>query len=348
MKKQIFILVFALFITSIVFGQVNPNPKVSQKPTCAATESSPSAGKLYNYKADIAFTAGFAGNGKYDWYVTQNTNLIDPASIMADGGTDFVATGKYHGVAGSVNTIGITWSAASIVNSNPYYLVIKYSETNGTCNPENIRVYRIKPQNTFWLKLESALADGTPETTYKYCPSPIASAVYNEGSSTVQYKYGSNVIYALITAGGYTGDWDVKLQLSNIQDDQAISSIVWKDITGGIKTGSFTAPGSIAYGAGVAGVWTGSLPSTDANTQILVTITLNNNFHQGLTDQAINIAVDGSITSGATVLNDLSDVTASCTPEAAYADYVISTIKARPTINPNNPASFASDPTTKP
>ena len=151
MKKQILVLIVSIFALSLTsFGQVNPNVKVSEAPSCVADATSPAAGVLYNYKVDVAVTAAFLGTGKYDWYVTQNTDLLNPGAIITTF-TDFVATGSYHGVANNASTIGITWSAASLANGLPYYLVVKYSELSGTCTAENMRVYRILPINTFIL-----------------------------------------------------------------------------------------------------------------------------------------------------------------------------------------------------
>jgi len=353
MKKQIsLILILTAFTTTYTLGQINTVGDVSVKPACTGTESTPATdGTQYIYKVTIPpGTPNFTGSGTYDWYVTQNTDLL-AGPIIADGGPDFTASGGYNGETGNANQIGISWSSTSVKNGKPYYLVIKYNESVpllDPCNRPNIRVYRIMPKNSFWLRMESAISDGTSELTYTYCPSPISSAIYTEASSSVEYKYGTKAIYALITAGGYNGNWNASLQLSNLIAGQTIASIDWKILTDPLQpTGSFTAPAaSIVYG-GVnvpSGVWTGTLPATITDTQILVTINLDNNFHQGLDDQPIKIAIDGTITTGVGFLDDLSDVNGACTSEDAFADYVISTVKARPGITPVTPATFANAP----
>jgi len=350
MKKQIFILAFLVLATfaSVTksFGQVNPTAAVSQIPSCITSPTTPSVGETYDYTVDIGPAGGFLGGGTYDWYVTQNTNLLTAANIITAANTDFAATGIYHAsAAGTAKTIKLTWTSAAVTNAQPYYLVVNYTETNGTCNPSNIRVYRIKPENTFWLKIEPANSDGTTAAApIAFCPSIITGANITEGSpATVEYTYAATNMYVLINAGGYKGNWAANLQLSNLADDQTIASISYTGTASG--SGTFTAPGSITYGAGVSGVWSTTLKSiAGATTEpILVTIVINNNHHQGLVDQKINIAIDGSY--GLGVFKDRTG--GACSDETAYADYVDMTIKARPTVSPITPATFVSAPTAK-
>ena len=265
--------------------------------------------------------------------------------------------------------IAITWTAAAIATGTPYYLVVNYSEpnTDGTanCDPNNVKVYRIVPQNAFWLDINPT-TDGTiagipsfdmadAANTFDLCAPDVSSAMITDDGTTasVEYLYGQSVIYAIIHTAGYEGEWDASLQISNIMSDQDVVSVNWEDL-GGSTSGTFTAPASLTFSATgtdgtVAGVWTDALPSTSDGTDILVTITIDNNHHEGLADQIINIAVDGSYTSGTETFNDKSDATADCSDEAAYADYVNETIKARPGVNAV-PATgtFVADPTTLP
>ena len=365
MKKQILFLSFLVLAVlagvTNSYGQIkNPTPEVSLAPTCTASASNPAAGEEYIYTVEIPNTySGYNGDGTYDWYVTQDANLLNLTVIITPG-TDFTvdATGTgstYHATGTTNETIEITWTAAAITNGNPYYLVIHYTEDNedGTagCSPDNIKVYVIEPQNTFWLNINPALADGTlPDisalTSYDLCP-PVVESAQIVGTN-VEYKFGEKILYAMIHAAGYTGTWQASLQLSNIMNDQAVTSVAWSS---GASSGTFTAPGSIAYAAAnndgtVAGTWTADLPATVAGTDILVAITIDNEHHEGLADQIVKIAIDGSYNSG--VYNDKSDATSACADEAAYADYVNETIKARPGVNPSNPASFMPSPTLQP
>jgi hypothetical protein len=344
MKKQLLILIVAIFAISFsnAIAQTPFDP-----PTCIATALTPAPGQQYNYQVTVS-GPGYAGTGNYRWYVTSDPNLITGAVIPNDG-SFFTATGAgaYNLLAGGGGTIDITWTSAALAAGVPYYLVIRYEEANSTatpsCNAMNMKVYRIVPMNTFWLKIESVADGAGAPGGVEQCAANITGALVT--GATVEYTYGVNVLYVKITASGYVGNWTPTLRISNCMDDQSIGAagITW---TSGALNGTFTG-GAGPFGNGD---YTSSapMPSTIAGSVIIVTIPINNNHHQALADQSIAVAIDGSYISGATTFNDLSDVNGPCTPETPFADAVNKIIKARPTVNPVAPNTFVNDPLTKP
>lgn len=363
MKKQILFLILAVFAISLstAYGQVkNPDIKVWATPTCTGDASKPAAGQEYTYTVLIPSTnPGYTGDGTYDWYVTQDVNLLDNTKFKTVG-TEFsvAATGSstYHTVApgaGTLPDIKITWTAAAIATAKPYYLVVKYTEINtsgaAACATENIKVYQIDPQNTFWLDINpSTLAGVVPSVatlqgagyTYDICAALVKTAVVTPGATpTVEYTYDDNVLYAVVHAAGYTGDWVPTLKLSGLVDDQAISSVTWATLAPAVAAnGTFTSAAA-TFGNGTYTSAT-PLPASNAGIDILLTLTVVNNHHEGLTDLPVKISIDGSYTAGGVTYNDKSDATAACTDEANDADFVTETIKARPGVNPVAPTNF--------
>lgn len=331
MKKQILIFVMALLaigFSSTAFGQTPHDP-----PTCSGDASSPAPGIQYTYEVSIPGPT-YTGSGNFDWYVmTQGEFDLLNGSHIANSSGDFVASGHYDTPTASANTIDITWTSDALATGQPYFLVVVYEEIT-VCATNNMKVYRIEPQNTFWLAVDNIIT--------VHCAASITGATIADPSNPgeVTYIYGENTMEITVTAGGYTGDWDAQLQLAGFDAGQTLT-IAWAAAEAG-STGTFTDPGT-----GNNGVWTATLPASTTGVDpalvhetITITVTIVNNQFETLADQVIDLAIDGSYTSGTSTFDDLSDVNGACTPESAFADAVQQTISARPTITPVAPANF--------
>ncbi len=354
MKKQLFILIMAIFSIGFTnaFGQSPFDP-----PTCTASAISPAPGEQYNYAASIPALAGsYDGTGLFKWYVTKDVNLLTGAHVPNDG-VEIIASGHYDAntAAPIGDVINITWTSAALATGVPYYLVIRYEESNESggspCTAMNMKVYRILPINTFWLRIESvADAAGAPGGVYQ-CAADVTGAVVTEPAGTVEYTYGQNVLYVKISATGFVGTWTPTLRISGAVDNQAIGAagITW---TSGASSGIFTG-GAGLYGNGDY-TSNNPMPCTMAvapaitGSEIIVTIPIDNNNHEALLDQTIAVAIDGIYVSGATTFHDKSDVNGPCSNASAFEDTVDKIIKARPGVNAVAPNSFMSDPATKP
>lgn len=347
MKKQILILVLAIFAVTSAFGQNTPDPKASSAPTCVATALTPAAGEKYTYSATVTGTGYDGTTGNYTWYVTKNVNLLDPTHVANNAG-EIIASGDgaYDTPNVGAATIDIIWTSAALAEAVPYYLVVKFEQANTSANPDctaqNLKVYRIMPINTFWLKIES-VADATGTAGgVEQCAADVSGAVMTEGAGTVEYTYGVNTLYVKITASGYVGNWTPSLRLAGLVNDQAIDAagITWAS---GATTGTFT-------GATSNGTYTSAtpMPSTIDGTEIIVTIPIANNHHEALADQYIEVAIDGSYVGGTTTFNDKSDVASNCADAGAFEDFVNKWIKARPGVNAVAPNTFATSPTLLP
>ncbi|MGD9929769.1 MAG: hypothetical protein AB7U05_07090 [Mangrovibacterium sp.] len=320
MKKQILFLAFLVLATLASVNQAFAQATPHDAPTCTASALNPAAGELYTYEVEIPNTGGYTGTGTYDWYVmTQGQlDLLNGTHISPASNAEFIAEGHYDTPTADANTIGITWSSAALATGQPYFLVVVYEETLA-CTSNNIKVYRIEPKNAFWLKIDNV--------TTSVCAAPVSSAIITDTGDpgTIEYLYGTNTLQFTITASGYEGDFDGTVRLAGFEADQAVSA-AWTSASGG--SGTLTSPGT------ANGDYTGTLPSTVAGELITVTLTVVNNHFENLAGQTIDIAIDGSYTSGASTFNDLSDVNGSCTAETAFADATTQDITARPTVNP--------------
>jgi hypothetical protein len=321
MKKSILILIMAIFASVQLLAQTPDDP-----PTCTGSAASPAVGVQYTYEVAIPNTGGYTGNGTFDWYVMDQgqLDLLTGIHIPA-ANTEFVASGWYDVATAGQETIDITWTSVALATGQPYFLVVVYEEP-AVCATNNMKVYRIMPQNTFWLAMDNI--------TTTQCAAAISSAVINDTNDPgeVEYIYGTNTLEVLVTASGYTGNWDAQLQLGGFSLDQALT-VTWSAASG--PSGTFT-------GAALNGIYTSAtqLPSLAAGEDITITIVVANNHFENLAGQNIAIAIDGSYTSGATTFNDLSDVNGNCTPESIFADAETQIISARSTITPVNPAAF--------
>jgi len=342
MKKQIFILVLTFFAIGIStsFAQT-----AFDAPTCTATALSPAVGSTYNYATTITALAGsYSGIGNYKWYITKDVNIITGAPVAS--GTEFVASGAatYNTVTAGPggNNINIVWNSAALALNIPYYLVVRYSENNTsvTCTASNMKVYRIKPVNTWWLKIASASDALGAAGGVSVCAADISKALMTEnaGVGTIEYLYGQNVLFAKISSTNYTGNWTPTMRVTGLVGDQTIASFTWVNIGGTTGSGTFTAASVDANGNGTYS--TSAMPSLYAGQDIAITLTLNNNHHEALADQQIALAINGIYSSGATNFKHKSDVNGTCTDATDFEDTVTKVINARPGVNQVAPSTF--------
>lgn len=348
MKKQILLSVFflAAIIASLnsAYAQTykNPLPAAWAAPTCGGSEYFPTIGETYNYKVSITNDEGYNGGGTYDWYVTQDLNLLNKTALTTPG--DITLT------AGTANdNINIKWNSTSL--GSIYYVVIHYTETSTespNCEKDNIKVFPVSPINGFWLDIDAATAaDGTGmpadnATSFEVCTDDVFSAVITTAgdinTAVVEYTFGTTTLYAIIHAAGYEGPFTGNLVLSGLENDQVATISGWTDTS--------------VDGMG-NGVWTNTnLTSSTLGTDIPVTIVISNNHHESIKDQPIRIEISGTYTDGTNTFDDLSDVNGNCTAadnngvdsKTSHEDYVIQTIKARPAVNAVNPVDFVDSP----
>lgn len=323
MKKQIlFIVVFVLAAfagTKNSYGQCIPAPLT------------PAAGVEYDYGVTITSTGS---GGTYLWYVTEGTDLLTGTKILvADGDFTVGAGSAYNNTTGGTNNLKLTWTPKSI--SRTFYLVVKYTETSTSgCVVENLKVYEVKPINTFLLAVAGSDLAGV-EANATTCPANVIGAVVTAAAPTVAYTYGQNSIYYKVTASGILGDWKPSIRIPALAGlGQNYADADWTSDGG---TTWHTFPGVAGNTAG------GDFTSTDdanvsnvAGTPIIVRLRINNVNYESLAAQPIEIGVDGTLPTAYTVSDIQGGLGATaCDPEVAFGKKGTHTIEARPTVAPN-------------
>ncbi len=332
MRKLSFLTVmFALLISANVKGQ------------CTEDELHPAAGVPHAYQVAIDNANGYNADGVYQWYVTKSAaDLLTGA--MADD-SDFKATAASADLSAynstgtdTKNKLELTWKTEAVADGGPYFLVLKYTENNGTCDAMNMKVMKIEPLNQFMLKIEPAKDDtGTPFDAGKdaeVCAADVDKASYDAATDKVTYTYGENEIYYSITASGFAGQWKPQIKLPALAGaGQKYVSAQWKDangtwhdFTGLVQDGTaqeLTSTDLATIPAGAAGATpTASYP---------VKIVIDNERYETLTDQTLNVGTDG--TYGGNNNDALNDKKDDCSAdEDTFGDNKDYTIKARPKV----------------
>jgi len=341
MKKQLLLIVFLALFAGI--STVNAQ--------CVGNGFNPSAGTPYVYDVTISGN-GYTGVGTYNWYVTQDVNIINGATIIPAVNTFFtvdVGAGlsTYNSGAGTTNQLGLTWTTAATSSPFPFYLVLRYSEANtnsgepGGCTAENIRVWQISPINTFLLAITGSTPTGTVFNPANQCAAPLTGAVVTPGTpSTVEYTYGINTLYYLVTASGASGTWTPSIRIPALAGlSQNYTAVEWSaDLTGAGVWNAFDLPVS-PVGNTAGGDFTSSVQATitdpAAGTPILVRVRIDNVNWETLADQPIQVGIDGLLPTGLSDIwggtGPIPDPCAQADPFAKTATY---TILARPTVNP--------------
>ena len=336
MKKQLFLIVFLAFFAGITSLQAQP---------CVGNGFTPSAGTDYTYLVTVPNTGGYLGGGTYNWYVTQDPNIL--ANIIPAANTFFTVNvgaglSTYNSLVqpGSTNQLGLNWTPAAA--GQVFYLVLRYSEVNPNatsgCSAENIRVWQINPNaaTNFLLSIAGANPDGSIFNNANQCAAPLMGALVT--GATVEYTYGINELLYRVDATGATGPWTPSVRLPNLAGlNQVYAAAEWTaDMSG--------AGGWVAF-TGAAGSTGGDFVSpSDAtiidplvSSPILIRVQVDNQNWETLADQAINIGVDGYLPNG------LSDIWGPgvwpgnpdpCDQASVFAKNATYTILARPTVNP--------------
>ena len=352
MKKQIFILVMALFAVTSAFGQIDNIRPLTASCAPAAGPLNPYVGTLYNYTVDVPTSATWTGV-TYHWFVTDQTTFITGSNLTTDRVASGIltSTAVYDAPANTVNTIPITWTSAAASAAIPYYLVVYVEGTDGTCTDvNNIKVYEINPVQSFLIEIANVDATGTIYDTWdattkrtpdlEVCRSPVKEANY-DGTKMI-YDYGTNYLYFAVSAANFGTEWDATFHLDGLVAGQTIGAVEWtrnSDLTTGLAAVTATT----AHVVGTPGVYTLNVPAVDLTTTeagetIYIRVTVENGTYEGLVDNTFTLAVDGLDADGNGDLH-FDD----CTVDNFANDIADQIIKPRPNVD-NTDATDVIDP----
>jgi hypothetical protein len=377
MKKQILILIMALIAISFstAYGQVAPRGI-----TCLSADAlHPVAGQAYNYT--ITVPNPVAGTKNVLWFVTQDVNFITSGSLTlnreAVNGNLLAAAGAGYGVSTAGQfTMSLTWKNITYNPANPIFVVMNVINDDGSCSPNNLKVYQILPQNTFTLDIANINEVGTTlgldyGLNINECISNIVSAAYNIGTQRVEYDYGADTLMYEVVAANWTGQWKPSVQLTGIDPNETVT-VQWSDVRAfttvhpmaGSAVGTGATPAVYTSADNVTPITPGNPAVGPAGESIFIRVILDHTvaplMYEGLTDESIALAVDGVIYSETVPGNNtwtvpgLGDVhyantqlTAgpppTCSPlvvDLFDNDIATQTVKARPEVNASSPTPF--------
>jgi hypothetical protein len=359
MKKQLFILIMVLLTISFstAYGQLAPRPV-----TCLTPDAlHPIAGTPFTYEITVPTPAG---TKEYTWFATQDQHFINAGVLTANreaipASAIIAATGAgYNNPATGTNTVSITWKSFAYNPANPVFVVIQVKNTASTpdaCVSQNMKVYKILPQNAFTLDIGNLLTGATPDeggtlvagygTNLDRCIHDIVDAQYDATAPEgVIYDFGTDYMFYEVVAANFSGSWKPSFTLTGVDAEETVA-VEWS------TDKLFTTPHALTLAAGVwasVDVYTvvdasGTVGAAGESIYVRVTLdhstTLN---YEGLTDEIVSLAVDGLTNLSAPAIEQLGDVhtiagggpPATCPWVDLYAnDIAMQTLKPRPTIN---------------
>lgn len=341
MKKQLLIVLLLALFAGI--STVNAQ--------CVSDGFHPAAGVPYTYDVTIA-GPGYSGAGAYDWYVTQDVNILNAANIIPETNIFFTVDeatagySDYHDAAGATtNQINITWTPAAVSSATPFYLVLRYSEENSTSNPacsaENIRVWQIDPINTFLLAIEGATTTGDPFADAEQCAAPVTGAVItpnpDPAAASVAITYGENTLFYRVTGSGILGEWRPSIRIPALAGlGQNYIAVEWnQDITGAGAWHTFNVPIGNTAGGDFVSTDNAEVLDAVAGTPILIRVRIDNVNFETLADQPILVGIDGYLPTDYLESDIIGGTgTNACDQEVEFGKQATYTILARPTITP--------------
>jgi hypothetical protein len=331
MKKQIFILVLAIFANVAAFGQMTHNSPAVPLVGCTTDALHPLAGVPYNYAVTVNPTGG-----NFQWWATKDYNFITTtAGVVTNNSASKLTVGT-----GLLANVNITWSSATLAGTtlaSPTFVAVQYDGISPNC-ANNLKVYQITPVNGFTVDIKSMDQTKLPlayTATYAFCASNIASAVYNPGTSAIVTNYGTNELYFEVVAANLTGGYTPSFQVSGLGAGQTVTSVnLYTDVAMATTAIPTTLAAGI-YSTAAPVTVDGTVTNTTDGVSLYVKLTIDNGTHENLAGDPITLAVNGTNTAGE---DDV--VNTACTTVTPFEDTVTQTITARPTVTAAAPAVF--------
>ena len=343
MKKQIFILILAVFATAFAFGQGAVKYSDPRASTCVDDPLHPVAGKPYEYAASAAPTGG-----KWHFWATKDQNFITTTATgtTANFGTALASptvttSADYNDPNNTDGTVTITWSSSVLAGTDyqaspgpgtPTFVAAVYVDPAGCTN--NIKVWELDPKPGFTVDV-LALNPAThlPDATlYTYVPGQCAdvvrTAVY-QGGDQMHYDYGTNYLYYEFVAANFTNYWTPTFALTTLGATQ----VATYEYTFALpSTWGTTSPTWTALVSGTTKIPVDpSVVSTEDGVSVFVRVSIANNQFENLADQTLTMTLDGQ---DADNLWDVKNIDCTDPKAADQDDKSNQTITRRPTITP--------------
>ena len=353
MKKQIFILV--LIVLALFMNQNNTYAQAvagtaARGTSCTGDALHPIAGQPYTYQA------ASDQSGNYTFWATKDVNFISTtggvtttnmASTMLKSssttptGTDLLNTSGNYASPASTDNVIITWSDAVLAGTtlaSPTFVAVNQ---DGSCT-NNFKVWSIIPTKAFTVDITNV--NHTTKTSLAYetaesqCFDAVRGAHYDIPTNTMQYDFGTQILYFEVIAANFTASWTPTFTLTGLGNGQT-AVIQWAYTT------AFTTPVTVTSGTASPSRVLTSVTNTSTGVSIYVMVTITNHTYEGIASTPIHLAVDGQNSAGDwDIVNNTvaapTPVTCIAATGADQNDVAIQTLNPRPTVTPVAPTPF--------
>lgn len=341
MKKQILFLVSFVLIAFSSFGQALPG-SAPRGTTCVDGPLNPIAGKSYDYTA-----LGTPTGGNFQFWATKQTNFITTAAGVTTNNsagrlttpTDLLATSINYGIPDPAATVSITWSDAVLSTTDPItsptFVAVQYTAPAAGC-ADNFRVWSIDPIKAFTVDIRN-IEDATTailgyDALESQCVDVVRGANYVGG--TVQYDFGTEIMYFEVIAANFTNSWTPTFNISGLGTGQ--TAVIEWTVT--------PPPFAAAVWNPAATTVTTTQPNTNLGISIYVRVTITNTTYEAIAATPITLAVDGVNSVGEWDIenNTTTNPGPLCNPGTLndQQDIAVQTLNPRPELTPVNPTPF--------
>lgn len=302
MKKQFLVLMVTALALAFApaYGQLVPRTI-----TCLSADAlHPIAGTPYTYEVSVPTPPG---TKTYLWRVTQDQTFITNKVLVANpeipGTSAFLAAASANYNVGTVdgNTITLTWNSFTYDPANPVFVLINVVNDNGTCSPNNMKVYKIQPINAFTLDIANldknkALQPGYG-TNIDRCISDIVSSSYDATAPEgVLYDFGADTLYYEVVAANWSDAWLPSITISGLDPEETVQEVVWSSATTFATTHVFNLAAGVYTSADNVTPSTGTAVGAAGESiyiRVIIDHTNGANNYEGLTAEQVALAVDG-------------------------------------------------------
>jgi hypothetical protein len=254
-----------------------------------------------------------------------------------------LATSANYATANPQDNVTITWSDAVLAGTTaaaPTFVAAHYAALPTNCS-DNFKAWSITPIKAFTvdvLNIENATsAPLAYDAEDDQCNDIVRGAVYNAGTSSMEYDYGTQVLYYEVVAANFTNEYDLTLTMTGLHAVQTpvieytydppawTPATVWTDITSD-----------------------NTIETTETNTNtgvsVYVRVTITNDNYEGVADRPVTLTVDAVNSVGEWDIenNTTSNPGPLCNPGTLNdgMDIAVQVLKARPTLTPVVPTPF--------
>jgi hypothetical protein len=349
MKQLMLLVLLTGMVATSAFAANDALPGTIARPiTCTDDPLHPIAGKPYDYSSIL----NPAGGSTY-WYATKSTDFIVAGvrkagiEIPADGTTILSGASNYVTnvtSATSPTKTSVTWTTAGLKGVNattsPLFMVLQYTGPGTPTCSNNMKVYQIVPTNAFTVDIlnlkntdkSPLLPYGTPDNQ---CYADIASAKFV--APNMVYDFGINTLYFEVVAANFTGSFTPSFKLSGLKTGQKVT-VEWttdKTLASGLTAlGIALTPattGTVLDFAGTAVAADPAVLDMSKGVSIYIKVTVTNGLYEGLSDDAVTMAVEAVNSTGDADIDNLT----CAAPASTFEDTATQTLNRRPAVTPD-------------